>query len=338
MVTIKDIAGKLNLSFATVSLAMNDSSLVNRETARRVKQMARKMGYQPNAMARGLVLQRSAIIGIIVPDISNPFFAALARGAEEAAVEQGFNLLICNTEWRDELESRHLRLIQERKVDGLIIASVNRENRVLEELIAQNQPLVFASSSYPSADLHFVGVDSKQGGRLVGKHLTELGHRSIAFVGGRFNSESVLSRFSGFKAILKERRISYDDSLTCEGDFSIESGYDNARLLIRDGLPVTAAFAADDLIAIGMLKACKEQEVRVPEEFSVVGYDDIFISALPGIELTTIFQEKRLMGRLATELLLDILAGNKTPPEEEPRKILLQPKLIVRNTTGPAPR
>jgi LacI family transcriptional regulator len=337
MVTIKDIAKKLNLSYATVSLALNASPLVRKETARKVRETADRMGYQPNAIARGLVLQRSAIIGIIVPDVSNPFFAALARGAEEAAVEGGFNLLICNTEWDNDLESRHLRLVQERKVDGLVIVSVNYKNKVLETLIEQKQPLVFASSSYPNAKLSFVGVDSEKGGYLAGSHLVELGHRKICFVGGRFNSESVQSRYRGFQQALKENGIDYNDSSTMVGDFSIESGYYNAMKLIKIGLPVTAAFAADDLIAIGMIKAFKERGIEIPARFSIVGYDDIFISALPGIELTTVFQEKRLMGKLAAGLLIEILTEEAEAANVESRKIILPPKLMVRKTTGPVP-
>jgi len=337
MVTIKDIARELNLSYATVSLALNDSPLVKKETAKKVKEVTQKMGYRPNAIARGLVLQRSGIIGIIVPEISNPFFASIARGAEEAAVKRGFNLLICNTDWRKELESQHLRLIQEKKVDGLIIVSIDSKNRVLEELIAQNWPLVFTSSSYPSTDLSFVGVDSLRGGYLVGKHLADLGHTKIAFVGGMLNSESVRSRYSGFKKALEERDIDFDEALTLEGTFSIESGYRNASVLMKKFPGVTAAFAADDLIAIGMIKAFAEKGVPVPEKFSIVGYDDIFISELPGIELTTVFQEKQLMGKLAADLLLDQIDTDKQSLSEQKRIIRLSPRLIVRKTTGPVP-
>ena len=338
MVTIKDIARELNLSYATVSLALNDSPLVNKETAKKVKEATRKMGYRPNAMARGLVLHRSGIIGIIVPDISNPFFASIARGAEEAAGKRGSNLLICNTDWRNELESQHLRLIQEKKVDGLIIVSIDSKNQILEELIGQNWPLVFASSSYPSTGLSFVGVDSLRGGYLVGRHLADLGHTKIAFVGGMLNSESVRSRYSGFRKALEERDIDFNEALTLEGPFSIESGYKNASVLMKKFPGVTAAFAADDLIAIGMIKAFKELGVSVPDKFSIVGYDDIFISELPGIELTTVFQEKQLMGKLAADLLLDQIDTNEQSFSEQKRIIRLSPRLIVRNTTGPAPQ
>ncbi len=336
MVTIKDIARKLNLSYSTVSLALNSSPLVNKDTAKKVREAALDIGYQPNALARGLVLNKSAIIGIIVPDVTNPFFAAVARGAEEATVEKGYNLLICNTEWKTELESCHLRLIQEKKVDGLILASINNKNQVLEEIIAQAFPLVFISSSYPNTDLNFVGMDSEHGGYLAGKHLTELDHKKIAFIGGKFNSESVESRYHGFLKALKESNLAYDDSPTLMGDFSIESGYSSALELFEQFPRVTAAFAADDLIAIGILKACREKGIKIPQDFSIVGYDDIFIASLPGIELTTVFQEKRLMGKMAANLLLDQLIFKKSPKKEK-KKIILTPRLVVRKTTGPGP-
>ena len=176
-----------------------------------------------------------------------------------------------------------------------------------------------------------------RGGYLVGRHLADLGHTRISFVGGMLNSESVRSRYSGFKKALEERQIVYEEALTLEGDFSIESGYKNAFMLMKKFPGVTAAFAADDLIAIGMIKAFKEKGVHVPAQFSIVGYDDIFISELPGIELTTVFQEKQLMGKLAADLLLDQLDTDEQSFSELKRIILLPPHLIVRKTTGPAP-
>ncbi|RKX74379.1 MAG: LacI family transcriptional regulator [Spirochaetes bacterium] len=334
MVTIKDIAKELNLSYSTVSLALNASPMVSKTTMRRVKEAAREMGYKPNAMARALVLKRSGIIGIIVPDITNPFFSSVAFGAEQAAHKRGYNLLICNTEWNDELESHHLTLIVEKKIDGLLIASVNKKNHLLEGIIKQDLPLVFISSAYPSARCNFVGIDAEPGGYLVGKHLTDLGHREIAFVGGKFNSFSVQRRYAGFIKALADQKIAFNKEYTLSGEFSIESGYENGIKLLKKFPKVTATMAADDLIAVGMLKAMLERGIRVPQDFSIVGFDDIFIASLPGIELTTVFQEKKLMGELAMNILLDELNSGGDSKREK-KSIVLSPRLVIRNTTAP---
>jgi len=333
MVTIKDIAKKLNLSYSTVSLALNASPMVSKNTMRRVKEAAKQMGYKPNALARALVLKRSGIIGIIVPDITNPFFSSIAFGAEQAAYKRGYNLLICNTEWDDELESYHLALVIEKKIDGLLVASINKKNKILEDIIKEDLPLVFVSSPYPNAQCSFVGIDTELGGYLAGKHLVELGHRKIVFVGGTFNSFSVQQRFTGFKKALEEQKIPFNDEYILVGNFNIESGYKNGIKLLKEYSQVTAAMAADDLIAVGILKAMRERGVRVPQDFSLVGFDDIFIASLPGIDLTTVFQEKKLMGELAMNILLDRLNSCG----ESKKNIILSPRLVVRKTTSTPP-
>ncbi len=342
MVTIKDIAKKLNLSYSTVSRALNSSSLVNEKTMKRIQEEARKMGYTPNALARGLVLKKSGIIGMIIPDITNPFFPALARGAEDRAVEQGYNLLVCNTDWNISLETRHLKLIEEKKVDGLILSSINLENKYLETIIEKGYPLVFVSRLYPGVDANFVGMDTRHGGYLAGRHLVELGHKNIAFIGGKFSIGSVQGRFLGFLKALKEAGIEFDSSLAVEGEFNIESGYAKALELFKSNRDITAVFAANDLVAIGVMKAVRELGLSVPDDVSVIGYDDIFISSIPGVELTTVFQEKRKMGELAVDLLLDEIkssfgeSGRSRGVEgkSKKKKIILKPRLVVRKTTG----
>ncbi len=334
MVTIKDIAKKLNLSYSTVSRALNSSTLVNEKTMKLIQEEAKKMGYTPNALARGLVLKKSGIIGMIIPDITNPFFPALARGAEDAAVKRGYNLLICNTDWNIKLETRHLKLIEERKVDGFVLSSINVENRYLEKLVERDYPLVFVSRIYPGILANFVGTDTEHGGYLAGKHLAELGHREMAFVGGKFKVGSVQGRYLGFLEALKEKGIEVRGDRVIEGEFTVESGYKMALQLLKRDRRVTGIFAANDLLAVGVMKAARELGYRIPTDISIVGYDDIFISSLPGIELTTVFQEKRKLGELAVNMLLDDIQG-KENGKKSTKKIVLSPKLIVRKTTAP---
>ncbi|NOY10471.1 MAG: LacI family transcriptional regulator [Spirochaetes bacterium] len=335
MVTIKDIARKLNLSYSTVSRALNSSSLVNDKTMRVIKEEAERMGYMPNALARGLVLQKSGIIGMIIPDITNPFFPALARGAEDAALARGYNLLVCNSDWNIALETRHVKLIEEKKVDGLILASINLQNEYLEKVIEREYPLVFVSRLYPGVNVSFVGVDTEYGGYLAGRHLAGLGHRKVAFVGGSFNVRSVQGRYKGFIKALAEYGIEFDKSLAIEGEFNIESGYQKVLTLLKERTDITGIFAANDLVAVGIIRAARELGYSIPGDLSIIGYDDIFLSSLPGIELTTIFQEKRRMGELAVKLLLDEINGKKHLKKKK-KRIILTPRLIVRKTTGPS--
>ena len=333
MVTIKDIAKRLNLSYSTVSRALNSSSLVNSKTMKLIKEEAKRMGYTPNALARGLVLQKSGIIGMVIPDITNPFFPAIARGAEDEASERGYNLLICNSDWNVDMETRHLSLIEERKVEGLILSSINVQNKYLEKIIDQGYPLVFISRVYPGVNVNFVGVDTEYGGYLAGKHLAELGHRRMAFIGGSFNVDSVQGRYKGFRKALDENGIAFDEANAIEGEFNIESGYEKALTLLKNKGKVTGIFAANGLIAVGVIRAAREFGYLIPEELSIIGYDDIFLASLPGIELTTIFQEKRNMGKLAAQLLLDEIETGKDLKKDK-KRIILTPRLIVRKTTG----
>ena len=341
MITIKDIARELDLSYASISLALNDSHLIGEQTRLRVKQKALEMGYVPNASARALVLRKTKIVGFILPDIRNPFFADLSRGAEEVAKEHGYNLLICNTDWDLELESLHLRLVEERKIDGILIASSNAKNPILERILSKNLPMVFVSSSYPHATAPFIGADSVRGGYLAGRHLIELGHTNLAVVGGRFNSESVTRRYEGFRSAVRESRDARITSVVYEGDFTVDSGYSSGKTLLKRSPEVTGIFAFNDLVAVGLLKALREAGVSVPGDVSIVGFDDIFISALPGIELTTIHQEKLLMGRRAMEVLLEQLEQGHSATSSadfEGESSSFAPTLVIRNTTGPAPQ
>ncbi|MCP4398047.1 MAG: LacI family transcriptional regulator [bacterium] len=334
--TIKDIAKKLQLSPATISLALNSSPLVNTKTMQRVKRAAEEMGYRPNAVARSLVLKKRHILGIIIPDITNAFFSAIVSGAEKAANAGGYNLLICDTNWSNELESRHLNLIFEESIDGIIMAYWNKENQILEHLLERNYPLVFVSSAHPHQHAHFVGADTEQGGYLAAKHLLELGHRDIAFIGGALKSESIQRRYAGFLKAFEEHQFSFQADLMYEGEFSVESGYKNGVRLLQEVPHITGILAADDLIAIGVLKAAAELGRQVPEELSLVGFDDIAAAAFPGINLTTVFQEKYLMGHLAVEMLLEQLEPKKNVAKK--KRVVLPIALKIRKTTGPCRR
>ncbi|MCK5675332.1 MAG: LacI family DNA-binding transcriptional regulator [Spirochaetales bacterium] len=333
MVTIKDIARELNLSYSSISLALNDDPRIKKETRERVKLKAEEMGYQRNAQARALVMNKSEMIGFILPDIENPFFASLIRGAEELAFEKGFNLVICNTNWDNELEAKHLNLVIERKIDGILLVSCNEPNPTLERVLSLKLPLVFVSSPYPEAEANFVGTDSEHGGYLAAKHLLDLGHREFVVIGGQFNSEAIIQRFNGYKRALNDYNIILNKDDVILGDFSVNSGFKSIKNLLKRNRKFTAILAFDDLIAIGVLNGIKESGLSIPQDISVIGFDNIEASSFKGIDLTTISMDKSSMGRLAVEILLeDLNCKNK---QCDINNIVLDQELIIRQSTGP---
>jgi len=333
MVTIKDIARELDLSYSSVSLALNDDPRIKKQTRERVKLKAKEMDYQRNARARALVMNKSEMIGFILPDIENPFFSSLIRGAEEIAFERGFNLVICNTNWNIELEAKHLNLVIERKIDGILLVSCNEPNPTLEKVLSLKLPLVFVSSPYPDADANFVGTDSEHGGYLAAKHLLELGHRKFVVIGGRFNSEAIIQRFNGYKRALSEYDIPLEKSDVYLGDFSVDCGYNNIKKILNDRNDFTAVLAFDDLLAIGIMNGLKESGLRIPSDISVIGFDNIEAASFKGIDLTTISMDKSRMGKLAVDMLLDDL--NCKHESCVKKKIVLEQELIIRKSTAP---
>lgn len=333
MVTIKDIARELNLSYSSISLALNEDPRIKKETRERVKLKSEEMGYQRNAQARALVMNKSEMIGFILPDIENPFFASLIRGAEALAFEKGFNLVICNTNWDNELEAKHLNLVIERKIDGILLVSCNEPNPTLEKVLSLHLPLVFVSSPYPEAEANFVGTDSEHGGYLAAKHLLDLGHRDFAVIGGQFNSEAIIQRFNGYKKALGEYNITLFKDDVILGDFSVDSGYKSIKDLLKSNKKFTAVLAFDDLIAIGVLNGLKESNYKIPQDISVIGFDNIEAASFMGIDLTTISMDKSSMGRLAVEILLDDLDCKQKPCDT--KNIVLEQKLVIRKSTGP---
>ena len=333
MVTIKDIARELNLSYSSVSLALNNNTKVKKQTRELVKIKAEEMGYQRNARARALVMNKSEMIGFILPDIANPFFASLIHGAEEIAYKRGFNLVICNTNWDTELESKHLNLVIERKIDGILLVSCDKPNPILERVLDLQLPLVFVSSPYPEADANFVGTDSEQGGYLAAKHLLKLGHRNFVVIGGEFNSGAIVKRFNGYKRALAEYNILLKESDVYLGKFSVESGYTSIKKILSEKKSFSAVLAFDDLIAIGVMNGIKESGLKIPDDISVIGFDNIPSSSYHGIDLTTISMDKSSMGKLAVDILIDEL-DNKNNIREK-KKIVLVQDLIIRKSTGP---
>lgn len=329
-ITIKDIAKKANVSYATVSRALNHKYGVRKETRDKVLAAAQSMGYSPNAIARGLVNKQTYSIGLIIPDITNPFFPQVARGIEEQAKQAGYSVFLCNTNYEKELENHHIRLLTEKRVDGIIFAPI--ANHPTESPQGpEHIPIVYVTKRPKGPTCGFVVIDDERGGFLATKHLIEQGYKTIGYIGpnesaGQDSSE----RLEGFRAAFKKFGLSVEPRCICVDDFKIETGYKAICRMIEAGNYPRALFAGNDLLAIGIIQGIKEKGLSVPGDIAVIGFDDIAYAAFQEIQLTTIHQPKYEMGQMAADILIEKIEGRASG---QPRRIILEPKLIVRTSS-----
>ncbi len=308
---------------------------------------ARSLDYHPNALARGLVMKQTGLIALIVPDISNPFFPEVARGVEDAASAAGYSVILCNSDDEASKEATYLTALRQRRVDGIILVSTAQQEGDGGAHVARATPgggLHGEPRRSAAAPTVFVDRDSgvagdvvlannAGGGAAAARHLLELGHRRIGVISGRSGTRPGKERLEGFRKVLEDAGC-FDPSLIFEGDFRRPSGAEGARRLLAGsdaaGRP-TAVFAANDLMALGVLEACEELRLLVPDNVSVVGFDDIALASITKPKLTTVAQPKYEMGRLAAGLLLERLGNGEKPMAA--RRIILEPELVVRGST-----
>ncbi len=329
--TIRDIAEQANVSFATVSRALNDKYGVKPDTRRRVLEIARALNYRPNAIARGLVNKQTKTIGLIIPDIKNPFFPEVAGGIEECAADLGYNVFLCNTNWSDEREEQYIDLLSERRVDGLIVAPTGASIDLLDDVIHEKLPVVYVSRAPEGTHRSYVVIDNVRGGFLATKHLIEAGHRTIGFIGASQDEATCRERFEGYTMAFEKYGMTVADKYIKQGDFKQQSGSDLVKEMLEGEDYPGGIFAVNDLLALGAVEAVKNAGLRVPEDIAVVGFDDIAIASLQEIQLSTINQPKYQMGRIAVEMLVEIIKkGEDNVPT---RKVMLEPTLIVRRSS-----
>lgn len=325
-ITIKDIAKKLDISYTTVSRALNRSPKVNSVTMEKIIQEAKKMGYQPNAIARGLVKKYTKTIGLIIPDITKSYFSEIARSIEAVASKQGYNVLLCNTNWDKIQEITYLQMLQEKRVDGIIMKSVVDTDENLFNNI--RTPLVLFNSRAYNDNYNYIETDNVRGGFLAVKHLIECEYKRIGFIGGKCNSYSNNQRLEGYKRALKKYNYPVDEGIIVNGDFNTKSGYDIMDRLLKLKNPPDAIFAGNDVIALGALYCAQEFGLNIPMDFGIVGFDNVSFAKIPQVQLSTIEQPKYYMGKRALEMLIEEIKGKKRA-----KKIVVEPKLIIRATT-----
>ncbi|HYF91592.1 MAG TPA: LacI family DNA-binding transcriptional regulator [Symbiobacteriaceae bacterium] len=328
--TIRDVAKTAGVGLGTVSRVLNNSGYVKPETRERVLQAADYLGFVPNMVARSLVRKTTSTIGLIIPDITNPFFPAVTRGVEDEASEAGFTVFLCNTDNDPGMEAQDVKKLRERQVDGMIFVGTTDRRELVEALLAEGIPVVVTDRQVADLDVDSVLVDNAAGARSACRHLIDLGHAQIAHAAGHRLTRTGQERFAGYTQALQEAGIPADEGLIAWGDFTVESGYRVAQVLLGRAPRPTAVFAANDMMAFGVLRAAQEAGIAVPEELSVVGFDDIQMAGLFRPGLTTVRQPAYEMGRLAMTLLLERIAGSALGNS---RHHSFQPELVVRGTT-----
>lgn len=333
-ITIKDIAEKAEVSYATVSRALNGKYGVNPETRARIMAIANKLNYRPNAIARGLVKKQTHTLGLVIPDITNPFFPEVARGIEDGAQEAGYSLFLCNTNWEEAKEISYLGLLQEQRVDGIVIAPITDRGAALEQVLSPSLPLVYVSRAPHDTQRSFVTIDDSRGGYLATEHLIERGYTSIGFIGAPEGSLTVDDRLEGFKLAFAKYGRQVEERYMLFGDFKRETGYNLIQRLISSGEMPRAVFAENDLLALGVIQGAREMGLAVPEDLAVIGFDDIPFASFPEVQLSTIGQPKYEMGKTALEMLIAGIEAGPQTTRPNGRRVILEPELIVRKSSA----
>jgi LacI family transcriptional regulator len=335
MVTVHDVARHAGVSIATVSRALNDRSRISAETRQHVLEVAKSLGYQPNDLARSLAGMATQTIALLLPDITNPFFPELVKGVQTLADERGHLLLLCHNADDGDKACADIAMLRRKKVDGILLVAGTLRGRGIAKATS-GIPTVVLDRRMPGRRSDLVTVDHRAGAVTAVEHLLGLGHRRIAHLTGPRDISSSIERHLGWRQALEAAGIDPDPDLVVRGDFLEDGGYAGGRALLQRGVEFTAAFAANDLSAIGLLRSLNEAGLRVPADVSVVGFDGIHLTAYTAPPLTTIVQPVFDLGRRAAELLLDRLAGG--PPVDgtpKPQTVVLGTTLMVRASTGP---
>ena len=290
-----------------------------------------ELNYTPNALARSLRQRRTRTLGIIVPDSANPYFAEVARGVEDASFAHDYSVILCNSDSDPEKESLYINVLAEKQVDGicLVAASTQTIEEQLEAVPQLQIPMILIDRESPDTIVDSVVVKNTDGGIEAVEHLLALGHQRIGCITGLPDLVNSQKRSAGYRQAIRDAGLLIDESLMIEGDFRYESGYDATKRLLSLENPPTAVFACNDLMAIGAISAVVSLGLSVPEDVSIVGFDDILLAVFTNPSLTTVVQPKHEMGVTAAQILLQRLAN----PEPPPIRHILDTHLLVRDST-----
>lgn len=331
--TIKDIANYTGLSITTISLVLNDKeNRIPQKTKDRIFEAVKELNYSSNKIAVGLKKKRTYTIGLIIPDISNTFFSILAKGVEDACRKVGWNLILCNTNEKHSYDMQYIQVLADKGMDGILytMASDSDDNNIKDSIHLMenlNIPFVMIDRYVEGENIVSIATDHIKGGYLATKHLIDLGHKNIACITGPLNLIDSQNRLLGYKQALEKASIAYNPELIFEGMYTLQSGAEAIKFL--SGKQYTAIFAFNDMSAFGAYKELNNRNINVPNDISLIGYDNIFFSNLLNVPLTTINQPIYEIGIEATKLLVN----KESSANNKGNHITLEPEIIIRSST-----
>lgn len=336
-ITLKDIAEELNVSINTVSRALRDMPDIGQETTNLVKETAQRLGYRKNLAASSLKTARSMMLGIVVPDICNPVFSYMYKGIERICKETNYTLMLGNSNGDPDKECTVLENMLDHGVDGIFLVPGMKDSRVLERIKNAEIPYVILQRRFPGIDANIVQSNDYEGGYLAAKHLCQLGHRSFLYISAPMYISSAKDRYEGFRACLEEEGISPSAMEVLECDSTKTGGYEAAKMWLAQRKNVmetstTAIFCFSDYVAYGVYAALTEAQLRVPEDISVIGYDNNEYSDMTDPPLTTVDIFPYEIGKRSAKIMFELL----DPQEREGERVeeVISPELILRKSTG----
>lgn len=333
MATIKQVAKKAGVSAGTVSNVLSGSANVSEALRQKVLSTVRELNYEPNHIARSLKSKQTFTLGMVIPDISNPFYPELTRGAEDAALKKNYVLVTVNTDNQVEREKLVLRVLRSRRVDGLllVVAPNGGDSAHLKEIVAREIPVVCLDRTDPVLKVSSVSVDFIGGTEMCMRHLIANGHRRIATITGNMTVQTAIERLQGYKNVLAEADLPLDPKFILPGDFRFESGYRLTKQLWLSGARPTALFVANGMMGLGAFKALRELGVRCPGDLAVAVFDDYPQSESFSPPITAVAQPAYEIGRTGAELLIEEIENPQASP---PREIRLKAELRIRESTA----
>ncbi len=327
--SIKDIARLARVSHPTVSRALQNSPLVNAKTAEKIRKIAKESGYRASAVARGLVTKRTRTIGLVVTTVADPFTSEVVTGIEQTANDHGYCVFLADSNADPDRERKIVQSFAEQRVDGIIVTSSRVGALYLPLLSEMMVPIVLVNDQHPGAFVHSVMICNQEGSRAVTEHLVGLGHRRIAYIGDQFGYQSDTERFAGYREALNAAAIPFLPELVVRGDGKPEAAMRAMDELLALKGPPTAVCCYNDMSALGAMRSIHMQGLRVPEDISIAGFDDLFVASYTQPPLTTVRQPMRRMGQLAMENLIKLMSG-----QESVVRIKINAELIVRESTA----
>lgn len=335
-ITIKEVAETAGVSIATVSHVINNTRHVEATTRQSVERAMQDLGYQPNSLARSLRIGETKTIGLVVPDVYNLFFADISRRIEDLGYANGYSVILCNSDNNLAKQHNYVNMLITKQIDGVIFISAGESTEDLQKLVNSRIPIVVADRVVPLSLADVVLLDNEKGGYEATKHLLALGHEKIACITGPSDVSPSMQRASGYRRALKEAGIELPAEYVVPGDFTVIGGGESMARLMKLGDPPTAVFVSNDMMAIGAVTAARKLGLRVPEDVSIIGFDDIELARAFNPALTTMAQPMQEMADIATSRLIAKMNSGEEGWENE--QFTLNANLTVRESTGPLKR